>query len=74
MLDLLESPELEYLVTPYAVMQKALFLLALTTALSASQLHAVVRHSAWLVFSPDGSKVSLTPPPRFLAKNEREDR
>ena len=63
-----------YTVTPdlHHLLRKALFLIALASGLRASQLHALVRHPAWLVFSPDGQRVSLAPSPKFLAKNERE--
>ncbi|XP_045133532.1 transcription termination factor 2-like isoform X2 [Portunus trituberculatus] len=53
-------------------LRKALFLVAMASGLRASQLHALIRHPSWLVFSRDGQRVSLAPSPKFLAKNERE--
>ena len=73
-LDYLASEEFGEQASAELLLRKALFLLALATGLRASQLHAMVRHPAWMVFAPDGSQVSLTPSPRFLAKNERVER
>ncbi|MPC80331.1 hypothetical protein E2C01_074909 [Portunus trituberculatus] len=53
-------------------LRKALFLVAMVSGLRGSQLHALIRHPSWLVFSRDGRRVSLAPFPKFLAKNERE--
>ena len=58
--------------TPRQNLRKALFLVAMASGLRASQLHALIRHPSWLVFSRDGRRVSLAPSPKFLAKNERE--
>ena len=64
--DFTTGPDLHHL------LQKALFLTAMASGMRASQLHALTRHPAWLVFSEDGRRVSLAPSPKFLAKNERE--
>lgn len=53
-------------------LQKVLFLVAMASGLRVSQLHALVRHLSWLVFSEDERRVSLAPSPKFLAKSERE--
>ena len=68
----LEGPT--YAVAPdlHHRLRKALFLVAMASGLRSSQLHALTRHPAWLVFAPDGQRVSLAPSPKFLAKNERE--
>lgn len=71
-LALLQAPEFTQAPDLHHLLQKALFLVAMASGLRASQLHALVRHPSWLVFSPDGSRVSLAPSPKFLAKNERD--
>ena len=71
-LDFLQGPRFTADPEPLHLMQKALFLIAMASGLRASQLHALVRYPAWLVFSQDGRRVSLAPSPKFLAKNERE--
>ena len=71
-LDLLRSPAFSVEPDPLHLLKKALFLVAMASGLRASQLHALVRHPSWLVFSQDGRQVSIAPSPKFLAKNERE--
>ena len=70
-LDLLQGPDFSTAPGPHQLLRKALFLVAMASGLRASQLHALVRSSTWLVFAEDGRQVSLAPSPRFLAKNER---
>lgn len=57
---------------PRQLLQKVLFLMAMALGLRASQLHALIHHPAWLVFTPDGRRVSLASSLKFLSKNERE--
>ena len=71
-LSFLRGPVFTMAPDPLHLLQKALFLVAMASGLRASQLHALIRHPAWLVFTPDGRRVSLAPSPKFLAKNERE--
>ena len=73
-LDHLRGPGFGVDASPRRLLQKTLFLVAMASGLRVSQLHALVRDPAWLVFAVDGSQVSLAPSPRFLAKNEREGR
>ena len=68
----LEGPEFTQGPDLLHLLRKALFLVAMASGLRASQLHALIRHPAWLVFAEDGRRVSLAPSPKFLAKNERE--
>ena len=71
-LSRLQDPDFISSSDPLLRLKKALFLVAMASGLRASQLHALIRHPTWLVFSGDGRRVSLAPSPKFLAKNERE--
>lgn len=53
-------------------LQKAFFLMTMVSGLRTSQLHNLVHHPAWLVFTSDRRRVFLAPSPKFLGKNERE--
>ena len=70
-LDFLQRPAFTVAPDLHHLLQRALFLVAMASGLRASQLHALTRHPSWLVFASDGGRVSLSPSPRFLAKNER---
>ena len=70
-LTFLRGPTFSEPIATRDLLRKALFLVALASGLRSSQLHALIRHPSWLVFSSDGRQVSLAPSPKFLAKNER---
>lgn len=63
----LTSTELKHL---QMTLHKTLFQVSLASGLWVSQIAAQYRNPSLLKFSRDGSKVSLTPSPSFLAKNE----
>ena len=71
-LGYLRGPDFSLAPAPRQLLRKALFLVAMASGLRASQLHALIRHPSWLVFSTDGRQMSLAPSPKFIAKNERE--
>ena len=71
MLPVLWGPTYITPVSALDQLRKTLFLVALASGLRSSQLQALLRHPSWLVFSADGRQVSMSPSPKFLAKNER---
>ena len=70
-LTFLRGPTFTTPVSALDQLRKTLFLVALASGLRSSQLQALLRHPSWLVFSADGRQVSMSPSPKFLAKNER---
>ena len=58
----------------HSLLEATVFLVALASGFRASQLHALARHPAWLMFPTDYRHVSLAPGPGFVARNEREGR
>ena len=72
MLSYLEGQQFQTSPTSLALLWRVLFLVVMASGLWASQLHALVQHPSWLVFTPDGHRVTLAQSPKFLDKNERE--
>ena len=58
-------------ISPWVVLSKAAFLIALATGLRISQLGALPRAPGMLGYGPSDSLVSLAPRSDFLAKNAR---
>ena len=72
MLRYLKGQRFQINPTSLAILQRALFLVATASGLRASQLHGLVRHPSWLVFTPDGRCAILAPSLKLLAKNESQ--
>ncbi|XP_076052207.1 uncharacterized protein LOC143031779 [Oratosquilla oratoria] len=54
-------------------LMRALFLIALATGFRSSQLAALTRHPQFSQLAQDGSSLTLSPSPAFLAKNETSE-
>lgn len=52
--------------------EKILSLITLASRLLSSKVQALIHHATWMVFSPDGSQISLAPFPVALAKNDSD--